>query len=109
LLQTPNKTSRENVSDNNHGQPPKRYILTKEMKQFNLIFLKDGLLLSSKEYGSWAEIQDEYENYMASVDFDSLENIKEYIVMDYKLERIFVETMINKFIESKLTAMSLEF
>ncbi|MDG1332776.1 MAG: hypothetical protein P8P74_10620 [Crocinitomicaceae bacterium] len=56
------------------------------MKQFNLIFLKsDKMLLSRKAYGNWREIQDEYEGYMASLDFESLKEIEEYIKLDYKL------------------------
>ncbi len=80
------------------------------MKKYNLIFLDTGkLLLSSKSYKSWREIQDEYESYIASVDFDSLENIIEYIITDYKLERIFVENLITTFIESKLETITLVF
>lgn len=63
------------------------------------------MLLSSKEYKSWWEIQAEYENYKASLEFDSLEDIKEYIIMDYKLERSVVERMINTYIESKEVVM----
>lgn len=79
------------------------------MNKYNLIFLQEGLLLSSKEYGSWREIQGEYENYKASVEFDSLEEITEYIIADYKLERVFAENLISKFIESKCEVMSLDF
>lgn len=80
------------------------------MKKYNLIFLNSGaLLLCSKKYNSWQEIQDEYENYSASVDFENLEAVKEYIIMDYKLERVFAENLITAFIESNLTVMSLDF
>jgi hypothetical protein len=80
------------------------------MKKFNLIFLNTGkLLLSSKEYKSWWEIQSEYENYSASLDFESLGDIMEYISTDYKLERSFVEDLISKFVESKVVTMELKF
>ena len=77
------------------------------MKKFNLIFLKEEMLLSTKEYNSWREIQDEYENYTASLDFDSLDQIKEYIIMDYKLESSLVEAFMDKFSESKEIKISL--
>jgi len=80
------------------------------MEKFNLIFLYTGkLILSSKEYNSWMEIQDECDGYSGSIDFDSLENIKEYIITDYKLEKSFVDSLINKFIESKKISMPLDF
>ena len=78
-------------------------------KKFNLIFLEDKLLLSSKQYTSWAEIQNEYESYKASVDFDSLDDVKQYIISDYKLDKDFVDTLINKFIEGKKNSIQLEF
>lgn len=81
-----------------------------KMKKFNLIFLNTGaLILSSKEYNSWNEIQDEYQEYSSSIAFDSLEEVKEYIILDYKLTRDFVENLITNFISSKLITISLDF
>ena len=81
-----------------------------KMKKFNLIFLNTGvLILSSKEYNSWNEIQDEYQEYSSSIAFDSLEEVKEYIILDYKLTRDFVENLITNFISSKLMTISLDF
>ena len=80
------------------------------MKQFNLIFLRSAkLLLSFKKYNSWKDIQNQYEDYMASVDFDNLENIIDYIVTDYKLERKYVELIINNYTESKEEVIELKF
>lgn len=80
------------------------------MKKYTLIFLNTGvLILSSKEYRSWREIQNEYENFSTSIDFEDLETIKEYIMMDYKLEKTVVENLITTFIKSNLTAMPLDF
>jgi len=43
------------------------------MKRYNLIFLRDNkVLLSQKAYVEWHEIQEEYDYYMASLDFDTL-------------------------------------
>ena len=56
------------------------------MKKFNIIFLRsDKMLLSRKQYSSWREIQDEYDDYMASVAFETLADVQDYIKMDYKL------------------------
>ena len=78
-------------------------------KEFNLIFLEDKLLLSSKQYISWTEIQNEYENYTTSLVFDSLEDVKEYIIIDYKLDEHFADILITKFIEDKNLVMQLDF
>ena len=56
------------------------------MKQYNLIFLRSNkVLLSKRKYKDWKEIQDEYVDYMASIEFDTLKEIEEYIRIDYKL------------------------
>lgn len=56
------------------------------MKRYNLIFLRDNkVLLSQKAYVEWHEIQEEYDYYMASLDFDTLQELTDYICMDYKL------------------------
>jgi hypothetical protein len=67
------------------------------MKQFNLIFLRSGkILLSRKKYADWREIQEEYEDYMASLEFESLMDIEEYIKLDYKLTSEKAKAEVNK-------------
>jgi hypothetical protein len=56
------------------------------MKQYNLIFLRDSkVILSRKKYSDWKEVQNDFENYMTSLDFESTENLIEYLSFDYKL------------------------
>ncbi|QWG09251.1 hypothetical protein [Flammeovirga kamogawensis] len=56
------------------------------MQKFNLIFLQSGkTLISQKQYSDWKEIQDDFQGYIASVGFNSIDEIKEYIQFDYKL------------------------
>lgn len=43
------------------------------------------MLLSRKQYSDWREIQDEYDDYMASLDFETLVDVQDYIKLDYKL------------------------
>ncbi len=71
------------------------------MKKFNLIFLRsDKMLLSRKQYSDWREIQDKYDDYMASVDFETLIDVQNYIKMDYKLTADKAQKEINKLNES---------
>jgi hypothetical protein len=56
------------------------------MRRYNIIFTRDSkVLLSSVKYQDWREIQDLYDNYMASLDFDTIEEVVEYLVIEYKL------------------------
>ena len=56
------------------------------MQKFNLIFLgSDKILVSKKQYSDCKEIQNEFDDYVANVSFNSIDEIKEYIQFDYKL------------------------
>lgn len=56
------------------------------MKRYNIIFTRDSkVLLSSIKYKDWGEIQDTYENYMTSLDFETLDEIIEYLMIEYKM------------------------
>lgn len=54
------------------------------------------MLLSRKHYSDWKEIQSEYEDYMTSLDFRTLEDIEFYIKMDYKLSLEKIRQEINR-------------
>ena len=41
--------------------------------------------MSSIKYKDWREIQDNYKNYMASLDFETIDEIIEYLVIEYKI------------------------
>jgi hypothetical protein len=56
------------------------------LKKYNLIYLRSNKLrLSRKQYSSWKEIQDEYNDYMTSLSFESLNDIINYLKLDYGL------------------------
>lgn len=58
------------------------------MKRYCIIFTRDSkVLLSTKKYKDWKEIQDIYDNYMTSLDFDTLDEISDYLIAEYKLSR----------------------
>lgn len=50
----------------------------------DLIFTKSSLLLS-KTSKNWRQWQNEYADYMASLSFDTTDDLLEYLQMDYKL------------------------
>ena len=71
------------------------------MKKYTLIFLKSGnIFLSRNQYSDWKEIQEEYDDYMTSLDFETLLDVQNYIMMDFKLPVEKATLEINKLIES---------
>lgn len=56
------------------------------MKKYNLIFLSNiKLLLSKRIFNSWKEIQSFYDDYMTSIEFNSLEEVNDYLCIEYNL------------------------
>ena len=66
------------------------------------------MLLSKKQYPNWKEIQDEYDDYMASLDFESLLDVQVYIKMNYKLTLDKAKQEVNKINESSDEAIEIE-
>lgn len=69
--------------------------------EYNLIFSEDKMFLSSKKYKHWKEIQDEYINYKVSLGFNSLKEVSEHIVFDYKLHEPLVAEFLLQFEEAE--------
>ena len=79
------------------------------MKKFNLIFLKSNkVLVSQKQYFDWKEIQNEFDDYMSNADFNSIEEIKEYIKNDYKLTEDKAKKEAEKITESNSEYIEIE-
>jgi hypothetical protein len=72
--------------------------------KLNYIILKNNFLLSKKNYSSWREIQDEYnDSYITSLGPWTLEELLDYFLVEYKKESNwpFSQSEIEKFIVSK--------
>ena len=62
---------------------------------YNLIFLNtEKLLLSKKLYSDWHEIQAEYKDYMASLSFDTIDEVVDYLIEEYNLSRITTKKLV---------------
>lgn len=44
------------------------------------------MLLSKKHFESWKDIQDIHEDYMASLSFETIEEVNEFLSFEYKIE-----------------------
>lgn len=79
------------------------------MKPYNLIFRRtEKIVLISKNYKDWREIQDEYEDYAVSIDFDSLDQIGEYLAFDYKINKDKVNKELERFLHSSEPSIELD-
>lgn len=67
------------------------------------------MLLSKKVYSNWREIQDEFSDYSANIDFEYLEDIVEYMVIDYKLSHKETEKLVYAINSSDSEAIELVF
>ena len=52
--------------------------------QLHIIYTESQMLLSKKRYGSWREIEDEYESYKASLGPWSHDQVIEYLADEYQ-------------------------
>ena len=67
------------------------------MKSYNLIFLRNSkVILSNKTYSDRKEIQQEFDDYMSSLNFDSTEDLIEYLSFNYKISLEQIKSQINK-------------
>lgn len=64
------------------------------MGKFSLIYLRSGkVILSLKAAESWMDIQDRFEDYMASLDFTTLQEVNEFLSLEYQLPKEFVKKL----------------
>ena len=79
------------------------------MEELKLIFLKKGdVLLSNKAYKDWKEIQDEYDDYMTSMEFDSLDDVSEFIQFEYRISTEKAKMELKKLNDSLETTVKTE-
>ncbi len=78
------------------------------MKSYNLIFLRNTkVILSKKTYSDWKDIQAEFDDYMSSLDFESKEDLIEYLNLDYKIEAKLIKSQIGEMENSGLEKIEL--
>ena len=78
------------------------------MKSYNLIFLRNSkVILSKKTYSDWKDIQAEFENYMSSLNFESKEDLIEYLNLDYKIGTKLIKSQIGEMENSGLEKIEL--
>lgn len=62
---------------------------------YTLVFLRDStLLLSSIPFSGWQEVQDRFPGYMTSLTFVSLDELREYLQIEYDLSHTVAEQIV---------------
>ena len=67
---------------------------------FHIIYTKSKMLLSKRCYSSWREIQNEYDDYMASLEFATTEEIEDFLEREYSTLEPSAKSQIANFIAS---------
>ena len=70
-----------------------------------LIYLRHGALLSTRSYGDWRELQDQFFDYRTSLGPWSLDDLFEFLDAEYS-RHTFVRSEVEAFVESGAELMS---
>ncbi|MBK7213676.1 MAG: hypothetical protein IPH88_10375 [Bacteroidales bacterium] len=64
------------------------YSSDEKLRQINLIYPRKGkMILTTKTYYHWRQLQSEFDDYMASLTFETMDELIEFLKDEYKLTR----------------------
>jgi len=73
----------------------------------HIVFLRPvGMLLTKKQYASWRDIQDEYDNYMTSLGPWDVDSVLDFLRTEYPTNPPFTEQQVRQFIASSEIVIS---
>ncbi|HNR87333.1 MAG TPA: hypothetical protein PKM65_03240 [Spirochaetota bacterium] len=56
------------------------------MGPLTLVYLRDGrMILTAEPFADWREAQDRYADYMSSLAFETIEAVRRYLVLEYRI------------------------
>ena len=53
---------------------------------YNIIYLKSEVILSKKQFESWRDIQELYEDYKTSLKFETIEEVNKFLCSEYRID-----------------------
>ena len=75
--------------------------------ELHIVFLRAGpMILTKKPYESWRGIQDEYDDYMASLGPWPVADVVSFIEEEYPNDPPFIRTQIDAFVASDETTLT---
>lgn len=54
--------------------------------EYNIIYLKSEVILSKKQFESWRDIQELYEDYKASLKFETIDEVNDFLSSEYRID-----------------------
>ncbi len=80
------------------------------MKNINLIYLRNGkILLDFNKYHHWKKIQEQYDEYMTSMDFQELHQIIEFLKTENNLSDDKTQQIIEKINKTTESVIEIDF
>jgi hypothetical protein len=70
-----------------------------------LVFLRNGVLLTKREYGDWRELQDQFFDFQTSLGPYNIDTLFGFLDEEYP-SGLFVRTQVEAFVESDAELMS---
>lgn len=55
--------------------------------QYNIIYLKSEVILTKKQFGSWRDIQELYKDYKASLKFETIKEVNDFLSSEYRIDQ----------------------
>ena len=75
----------------------------------HIIYTRSRMLLSKKRYASWKQIQDEFEDYVASLGPWPSSEVISYLAEDYPNASLSAAEQVQRFLESPCETADLSF
>jgi len=54
--------------------------------QYNIIYLKSEVILTKKQFGSWRDIQELYQDYKTSLKFETIKEVNDFLSSEYRID-----------------------
>jgi hypothetical protein len=79
------------------------------LAEYNLIFLRDNrMIVSKKRYENWRQVQDDHDLYMTSLEFEKIEYLSEYLMLEYDLSSDRASSETGKVTQSKMETVEID-
>ncbi len=80
------------------------------MHEYTLIYLEDNrLLLTDEPFGGWREVQERYPGYRTSLEFGSLDEVRDFLMQEYGLTKEVADRLTENLSRAPFGAVELKF
>lgn len=61
--------------------------------EYSIIYLKSKIILSKKQFESWSDIQNLYEDYKTSLKLETIEEVNDFLSSEYRIDEESIKKM----------------